>query len=115
MRQHIINGMNGSSIMSNGSMQTIVLRHDADALCRRTGKPLSPTKYGTVSGISVSGPVVSTASFRTTRNKPGWAGQESPPAVWQAASVRPVNWSEAAVEPPAAAWASLVISRAISA
>gem|GEM_PF-5204698 len=107
MRQHIINSSNVHGIQaSNVSAVAIVAAHDVAAQELRTRKPLWKC-MGPYSkrSVSVSPPVSSVVS-------------ESDPVatrtMTRCSSTRCTAWPAAAIEPPAAAWASLIISQAIS-
>jgi len=102
MRTHNnINGININGTSSNGSVLSIVAgRGMCDALHHDTGKPLAkaiPTGtmcYPTsVSEVSVS---------RSKRERQRWQQSEQ------------ANRTGSFLEPPAAAWASLVINQAIT-
>lgn len=102
MRQHINHGMNVGSIFGNGQMQVVVAHRDVrvDAVAR-PGKRLK-TSWPT--GLLLTSSATAECASRER------AEQARPAAGYPAAS-----WPAVAFEPPAAAWAALVVSRAVSA
>lgn len=106
MRQLTINSMNVSSIFGNGQMPVVGL-HDVRLDVLRTGKRLLG-KSRPATGTSSA----SSAPASSTRDCSGREQREQ--SRWHAAATASA-WPAAAYEPPAAAWAALVISRAISA
>lgn len=97
MRQHIINGMQINGNMGNIPMVAGAAR-DVRTLHLRSEKRLSKV------GPSGSPSVPSSSVVRETLQGYPRLRQGTPATAWPAA----------AFEPPAAAWAALVINRAIS-
>jgi hypothetical protein len=104
MRQHIINGMNVSGNAGDCPMNANVAVRDRDALRHPTGKRLTKVSVSQAGQVRPSS-VTPGVECRSDRHMSPSMPLGSPATVWP----------QAAFEPPAAAWASLVISRAISA
>lgn len=101
MRQHIINGNRLNGNTSTVSSRAIVADRDGRTLCLHSRKRL--VKHPVVPGVCVQSRA-SDGEASCQQLEHGRMPLGYPTAMWPAA----------AFEPPAAAWAALVISRAIS-
>ncbi|SFH62264.1 hypothetical protein [Planctomicrobium piriforme] len=117
MRQHIINGSNIHGFTaSNSSVVAIVAAHDAGKLGMRTGKRLSKLMAPVVMSPVVVRPSVQPEvdAVRSRREREGLCTANAMTLRQTATTAAYQAWPAAAFEPPAAAWARLVIGRAIS-
>lgn len=112
MRQHNINGSNVNGIQaSNSSAVAVVVARDVRSHEMRTWKRHSKSMVPVSKDVPLTAGVTDSGNSIASRCQGSAAAARD--ASWPATS-HCASWPVNSFEPPAAAWASLVIRRAIS-